>query len=1121
MQSMRSLRKTASAITVAVLASVLVLAAVVPAQAASFPPRFLRSVGGSGRPGVFAWGVQWNPVTNEMLVGDYLNFQVRRYDMNGNHLGDFWNGNAVGQPYTIAVDPADGAIYVAELKDNPFAAAIAKYDKFGTFLYRINATLSSNPGATRFRAFYPVWMTVEEDTGNIWVLDSHFSNTIASPPRVLQLDFDDATKTVTQVSAWPVAPPDVTTDEQVARLYGIDVADDDRIYVSDAWNGRAYIYDKAGTLLDTFGQAQTGRDNRGVVVNEDRDLLYLVDAQNSDIDVFDLDGNYEFSFSDEGSDAGEFAGGGRAIDLDGQGNVWVGDFGGFETEKYEWDGTPLLSAPDPARRPPTGLLAQPRDVAVDDQTGDIWVADAWAQRFVRFSSSGAFLGAWGERGPGGAFDMNYPRSIAIDPVTRRIWLAQERGHHIQVYNYPTTQGGSPTYVAQIGQISQDDTDPGHFRWPVDVEFFTRTDGTRVAVIGDRMAASVKIFDATTFQELLMIPAPNHGTAIDPATGDIYVVNPSQDRIDIYDQAGTLLRSFGSNGTGDGQFRDGVDGVISQGVLYVSDESQSRVQAFSLDGTFLGKWGSTYGDFSYDFRGTIGLDADAQGRIYVTDTSNDRIQVFDPNLTKLNDASNPPTPTIATPSAQAVLPLAPVNITGTATDNLSVGNVELSIQDMNTGKWWNPSNSSWEAANTRPILAAYSSTTAPATTVSWRYTFTGVSQGGVYLLWVKTRDFNGNLSQVAVRTFGMPGTTPPVAPPPPVLDTVRPNGTVTFPAPNAALPLAPVSFTGQATDNIGVVAVRVAVRDVATGRWWSGSGSTGFSSAFRWWESTLDAPGLTPTGWAWTWTPRVAGSYRILVQARDAAGNVDNSQAIVNFTVTTAAPDGNPPETEVTSPANSTTVPSGNLSIGGSATDDVGLAGVRVSIQDQNTLQYWTGSSWSASPVTVNATLGTPGGTASTWTYGFNAPEGSFVVTATAVDTSSNSDQTPAASAFTASGAPDTQAPVTSVTIPAANQAFALGPVNMSGIVVDNVGATQVRVAIKNNALPAGSNWWNGSGWGAFTYVVATIDVGGTNGAWSYTFNATASGNYGMYARAQDAAGNLGAWSTWRNFSVTP
>ena len=130
-----------------------------PASALSFPPRYQRTIGGSGRPGVFAWGMQYNPVTNEMLVGDYLNFQIRRYDLNGNHLGDFWHADAVGQPYSIGVDPNDGSIYVAELKDNPLAVGIAKYDKMGNYLYMIRTSLGSS-GPTRIRGFYTVWLTV-------------------------------------------------------------------------------------------------------------------------------------------------------------------------------------------------------------------------------------------------------------------------------------------------------------------------------------------------------------------------------------------------------------------------------------------------------------------------------------------------------------------------------------------------------------------------------------------------------------------------------------------------------------------------------------------------------------------------------------------------------------------------------------------------------------------------------------------------------------------------------------------------------------------------------------------------------------------------------------------------
>lgn len=192
-----------------------------------------------------------------------------------------------------------------------------------------------------------------------------------------------------------------------------------------------------------------------------------------------------------------------------------------------------------------------------------------------------------------------------------------------------------------------------------------------------MASSVKFFNANTFQEILnpndtdpsdgapMIPRPNHGTAVDPATGNVYVMNPANDRIEVYDQTGTAVNNwtsstgtainyFGSSGTAPGQLRDPVDGVITNGVLYVSDESQSKVSAFSLDGTYLGRWGSTYGSNTYDFKGAIGIDADAQGRIYVTDTYNDRIQVFDPAQARTYETVTPATTTFTAPAQGAVL-----------------------------------------------------------------------------------------------------------------------------------------------------------------------------------------------------------------------------------------------------------------------------------------------------------------------------------------------------------------------------------------------------------------------------------------------------------------------------------
>ena len=1150
---MSSLFASARGFRTLVVTVVLGLAAVLLAQVASPPaasaltanqqPRFERSIGGQGRPGVFAWGVQYNPVTQEVLVGDYLNFKIRRYDKQGNPLGDFYREDHTGQPYSIAVDPTDGAIYVAELKDNPLSASIAKYDKFGNYLYDADASLTSSTG-NRFRAFYPVWMTVEEDTGDIWVLDSHYQNLGATsglseenPPRMLQMHFNDATQTVDELGAWPITPPGADGVNK-ARVYGIDITDDDKIYMTDAWNRRAYIYNRDGTYLSTFGQTQTGGDNRSVVVSEETDRVYIVDAEHSDIDVFRQDGSYVMSFGSEGNGPGQFAGGGRQIDIDDDGNLWVGDFGGFEAEKFSPTGTPLLTAPSPARRPPVGMLAQPRDVSVDDATGDVWVADSWAQRFQRFSSTGASLGAWGQRGPGGPFDMNYPRHIAVQQPTattpKRIWVVNERGHHIQIYNAPTTSGGTPTYVRQIGQIGSDDTDNGHFRWPGDVEFGT-FGTTPVAIIADRMASSVKVLNAVTFEEIDMTPGDNNpdanfipvlsgGTAFDPASGLIYI--GASTSISVYDQAGTRLARYSASGTAPGQFRDLADMTVCNGQLYAVDEATAKVNVFSLDGaafsaaSYVTRWGATYGQNPFEFRGPAGIDCDANGRVYVADSGNDRIQVFNTVQGKVADTQVPSAPTVSSPAQSAVLPLGPVTLTGTATDNTGVGNVELTIQDYTTGLYWNSSNSSWETGKTSS-LASYTSTASPVTNASWRFVFPAVSRQGRYVVEIKTRDQAGNISGSVMRTFAMTGATAPPVPPPPANDVTRPNGTLTYPAPPPApaanLPLAPMTFTGGATDNVGVNSVRIALKRNSDGRWWTGAATgSGFGTAYTSFEATLASPGGTSTDWSWPWTPRAAGAYTVQVTARDASGNADNTIPSVVFNVTTETADTVPPDTAITAPDDGASVPTGPVTISGTATDDRTVSGVRVAITN-GAGSYWNGSAWSTTSSTVNATVS---GASPSWTWSYQLPSaaasaGSYTVSATAVDGQNNADPTPATRSFSMVGAPDTTAPTVAVTTPSQLNALRPGAtsVDIAGTASDAVGVTAVRITIQDTITKL---WWTGSGWGAITNIPTTLsDPGASSTTWSYTFAPPGAGKYGYQVTAVDGAGNVSAKTAWR------
>jgi|GEM_PF-1564462 uncharacterized surface protein with fasciclin (FAS1) repeats len=119
----------------------------------------------------------------------------------------------------------------------------------------------------------------------------------------------------------------------------------------------------------------------------------------------------------------------------------------------------------------------------------------------------------------------------------------------------------------------------------------------------------------------------HDFAID-AQGNIYVVDLANPQIHKYDKTGNLLTSWGSQGSGDGQFSfapppDGppIDGgfvtLDELGNVYISDSFNNRVQKFDAEGNFLKSF-ATIGasDAILNIPGPIS--SDLNGNIYVAD-----------------------------------------------------------------------------------------------------------------------------------------------------------------------------------------------------------------------------------------------------------------------------------------------------------------------------------------------------------------------------------------------------------------------------------------------------------------------------------------------------------------------
>jgi len=104
---------------------------------------------------------------------------------------------------------------------------------------------------------------------------------------------------------------------------------------------------------------------------------------------------------------------------------------------------------------------------------------------------------------------------------------------------------------------------------------------------------------------------------------IYVADTGNQRIQVFDNSGNPLFTFGKNGAGKGEFRFPYGMAADKsGQLYVADMYNGNVQVFSKDGNFIKYFGSTA-----DFIKPAGLFIDGE-TLYITDVALHKVMVFD-------------------------------------------------------------------------------------------------------------------------------------------------------------------------------------------------------------------------------------------------------------------------------------------------------------------------------------------------------------------------------------------------------------------------------------------------------------------------------------------------------------
>jgi PKD repeat protein len=463
----------------------------------------------------------------------------------------------------------------------------------------------------------------------------------------------------------------------------------------------------------------------------------------------------------------------------------------------------------------------------------------------------------------------------------------------------------------------------------------------------------------------------------------------------------------------------------------------------------------------------------------------------------------PSTGISGPSG-SILTSTTFTLTGTASDDHGINSLSF---------WFRDENQNYLQADgtVAPIFNTFRGVpdVIGATTATWSYDVT-VPHEGTWRASATATDTAGQADlRSATRDWLISSTG--VAP------IVTINQPVAMTPPFAAQPVvvapgSPMTFSGTASDDVSLQNVEITLRNTTTREnlaadgTWSTSVSAG---VHRISPVNINAPTYN---WSYT-TPfnLTPGSYSFTVRATDDIGLTTATANRGSLTVNAQVPGDLPPDgllNFVTPPVETL-----HLDLVGTATDDIGVASVRVALFDNSSGRYiQSNGTLAAAFNTINATLASPNAANTNWTLPIDLPSGGdYSITAWAWDTAGQQDPSTTGATARYLTFPSDNAPTFEATLgaPVSGATFDQGRIVVTGRALDDVGIARVEAGIVNAAGQYLSST------GTFTsttpsWRAAFLNSPGSLGSnFSYTTPVIPAGTYTVLVRPTDDHGQIG------------
>lgn len=486
---------------------------------------YLRQFGNSSsEPGEIGLGILDVALdtSGNVYIPDISNRRVQKFDADGNFIMEFGNQTIfLTSPRAIAVSPLNGNIYVFDGRAGTCTnRRIIVFDPAGAQLGTIG---SCGTGVGQFAAS-DVSIAIN-DAGDVFVGSGFSANgkiMVFNASGVFQREW-------------------ITTPTNSTIRYQGQIELDALGNVYTVTTGSSYIlkYSPTGTLLATYGKSAAGgadgylRGARDITIAPNG-MMYVAEASNSTISVFDSSGNFMRRFGSWGYGQGQFVYP-QAITMGANGKLYIADDMNNRIAIYD-----TVVSPDPA--------SAPRDLAVS------------------YAGPGKLAVSWNTPATDGGAQID---EYVIEYQTQGAHDNWEVHSQIPANQLNLTISGLPAgdYHVRVKAINRG----GHSQAATTVQ------ATRVHAVLELQSIMTPLAPVQDMISGVGIYSDGTATLTSRSLGS---------RIHI-DANGNETARFGTFGTGNGQsrFPRSAD-VDSSDVLYVADDQNNRITKYNKDGSFI-------------------------------------------------------------------------------------------------------------------------------------------------------------------------------------------------------------------------------------------------------------------------------------------------------------------------------------------------------------------------------------------------------------------------------------------------------------------------------------------------------------------------------------------------------